>query len=300
MKKMYLSALAKLAMASAAILLFSCGDNNGTKPGGDSLTGGDSSKVTNVLGARVPSPGEMFSFIKLAGTENVKADAMNPLDNAKNYTSKKAMALNFGVYSADALYCSAFNTTLKDKLYQYFVTLKMVGDKLNVTTSISDKDQERITRNLENSDSLLAITNDHYYESFNNLDKDKRGAELSLMLAGGWVEGLYLASNMVTDFSKDQKFAQRIAEQKDAIGNLVEYMKQYESDANVTDALKQIEDLKTSFDKVESSSSNTGAMKKNTKGKMVMGGAKTTVTEAQFKEIKDKVGTIRAAFIAAQ
>jgi hypothetical protein len=44
-----------------------------------------------------------------------------------------------------------------------------------------------------------------------------------MMLAGGWIESLYLMSSSVKDFEKDKAAAERIADQKPSLDNLIEY-----------------------------------------------------------------------------
>src|SRR5438477_11790803 len=114
MEKSVLSKLSLLSL-SAALFLVSCGNGNKPEGGEDQLT--DTTKAdttaanTNVASSemsyQIPSPKEMFYFIRQVGSKNNKrTDVLNSPDNAKNYNEPKMKAINFGVYSCDLTYCS--------------------------------------------------------------------------------------------------------------------------------------------------------------------------------------------------
>lgn len=298
MKKTYFKPL--VAITALAVTFTACGGGDTT--GNDSLVTNDSATDTDTVivqqFAQVPSPGEMFSFMKMVGAQNAKGDMLNPTDNQKKYESKKAQGLNFGVYAADMLYCSTFG--LGPQALKYFATVKTMGDKLQVSTAITKADEERINKNIGNSDTLAAISNDKYYSAFANMESNQRGGDLSLMLAGGWIESMYLMNSMVKDFDKDAKAVSRIAEQQYALNNLAEYMTKYESNADVASVLTQINALKQLFDGIQSGGSSENGMAAKNGKRVLGGGSKLSMTKEQFEAIKAKVAEIRASFISAQ
>ncbi|HTL82165.1 MAG TPA: hypothetical protein VL651_10695 [Bacteroidia bacterium] len=280
------------------LLLNSCGNNSDNNPPTDSL-GGDSTANTtdtsmNHNDARVPSPSDLFAYLKVSGVKDVNANFLNPVDNEKKYESKKAMAINLGIYSADLLYCSTFS--ISDKVVSYFGACMRMGDKLKVATNLSDKDKDRINKNAGNGDSLIAISNDMYLSSFENLENTDRGADLSLMLSGGWIEGLYLNSTLVKDFEKDKSIAMNLVEQRIAISNLIDFMATYDKDADVKSVEDQLKDLKSLMDAVTSSGGTSGPTKKD--GKLhIGGGPKMDLSKDQFDAITKKIADIRNMMI---
>src|SRR5574340_172905 len=83
----------------ATVLVFalhSCGNEGDNKPPGDS-TGGDTTAnvkdtTKNLNMVSVPSPTEVFGYMKSAGTTNANANSnfLNPVENEKKYESKKS------------------------------------------------------------------------------------------------------------------------------------------------------------------------------------------------------------------
>jgi hypothetical protein len=144
---------------------------------------------------QVPSPGEMLTFIKMvAGKNNKNTTFLNSPDNQKNYTDNKSKALNFGIYSCDLSYCSIFE--IGSESLRYFKTVKTMGDQIGVSTALKPEILKRLESNIGSPDSLAVITDDVYFSSFEALEDSKQGSTLSLVVAGGWLESIFIATNL--------------------------------------------------------------------------------------------------------
>jgi hypothetical protein len=242
--------------------------------------------------SQVPSPGEMFSFIKQLsskGKDNVRQ--LNSTENAKKYNDNRSRALNFGIYSADLLFCSTFNHG--PEALKYFVNIKKLGDEIGISTAINDQTASRISANIGNPDSLGAISNDLYFTTFDNLESNERGNTLALVIAGGWVESLYLVTSMEPVFKADNAVVTRIAEQKYTLENLIDYMKKYESDGDVAAILKDLDVLRSEFNKIEEPKGSSAITIKNGKKILGGGGKSIGVTAEQYNNLVKKIAVIR-------
>ena len=283
---------------SASLLLISCGGNPHE---GDDMTHNDTIKVDSSalngemeaeLNFQVPSPGEMLTFIKMVGGKSNKSTAfLNPIDNNKNYNDSKTKALNFGIYSCDLSYCSTFEMGVE--AFKYFKVVKQLGDDIGVSTSIDASMAKRLEKNVGNADSLAAITDDLYYNSFDALQNGKQGNVLALVVAGGYIESLYIVTNLVK-YEANSPAIQRIADQKYTLENIIDFLKKYESDAAVVDAIKELSGLKAEFDKLKEST--TGEIKGKEGVKILGGGTTIEMTAEQYKLISEKIKTIRNSF----
>lgn len=289
----------KLSFLALSAFAVSCG-NGGTDEG----NGIDSTAVvedtsntvtTNTdISYQVPSPNDMFSLIKQASIKGKNTSMLNPTSNAKNYVDNKMKALNFGIYSTDLLYCSSFD--FGSDALKYFVTVKKLGDDIGISTAIKESTAKRIEDNIGNNDSLQAISNDLYASSFSTLEGNDRGTTLSLVIAGGWVESLFIVTNMVPKYAKDDAAVERVAEQKYALDNLIEYMKRYEADANVASVITSLGELKAIFDAIEEKDAGAATMSGEGKKKVLGGGTKLVITEEQYKQVIEKTAAIRKSF----
>jgi hypothetical protein len=303
MKKIFLSKVSLFGLG-ATLLLASCGNNNKPEGGEDQMA--DSTKVdttaannnvsSSEMSYQIPSPKEMFYFIRQVGSKNNKrTDVLNSPDNAKGYTDPKAKAVNFGIYSCDLTYCSIFE--IGTEALKYFKVVKQLGDEIGVSTSVKPEMLKRLEKNMGTPDSLVEIADDMYFSSFETLQNGQQGNTLALVVAGGYVEGLYIATNLIK-YDKSNPAVERIAGEKFTLENIIDFMKKYESDANVKDVIGKLTELKNAFDQ-EVTEKKTGKVEvKDEKGtKVIGGGDELIMTEAQYKVISEKVAAIRSSFI---
>ena len=242
---------------------------------------------------QVPSPGEMLSFIKSVGKrDKSKISILNPTENINKYTDEKSKALNFGIYSTDLSYCSIFN--LGSESIKYFKVVKQLGDQLGLSATIKPEVLSRIEKNIDNTDSLVVITDDLYYSSFETLEEGKQGNVLALVVAGGWLESVYIAINMVDKFQKDNPVVQRIADQKYTLENLIEFLKKHEENSpDVKQVKADLEDLMKSFNLLKEEKISDTSLKQEGSKKLIGGGINLVIDEKVFNEIKTKVIKLR-------
>ena len=249
---------------------------------------------------QVPSPGEMLSFIKSVGKrDKSKISILNSTENINKYTDEKSKALNFGIYSTDLSYCSIFN--LGSESIKYFKVVKQLGDQLGLSATIKPEILARIEKNIDNTDSLVVITDDLYYSSFETLEEGKQGNILALVVAGGWLESVYIAINMVDKFQKDNPVIQRIADQKYTLENLIEFLKKHEENSpDVKQVKADLEALMKSFNLLKEEKISDTSLKQEGVKKFIGGGISLVIDEKVFNEIKTKVLKLRNNYIQNQ
>jgi hypothetical protein len=293
-----------LAAALSSIMLTSCG--GGTKPDSDNMaadsTKADTAKVakqsnesSTEMSYQIPSPKEMFVFIKqVASKNNKRVDVLNNPDNTKNYTDAKSQALNFGIYSCDLTYCSIFQ--IGTDMLKYFKTVKQLGEAVGVSNAISPAMAKSLEKNMSNPDSLVEIADNLYFQSFESMQNSQQGNTLALSVAGGYIEGLSIACSLVK-YDKKNPAVERIGDEKYTLDNIIDFMKKYESDAGVKETIAQLEELRTTFNQVTEKKETSKVAVKEEKGTKVLGGgSELEMSEAQYKAITDKVTSIRNSF----
>ncbi len=285
-----------IAPLAASLMFASCGGNK--TEGEDELPEVDTIKTevkteqSNETFFQVPSPGEMLTFIKKVGGKNNKnVSFLNSPDNQKNYTDNKSKALNFGIYSCDLSYCSIFE--IGSEALKYFKTVKQLGNEIGVSSAIKPEVLKRLEGSIGNSDSLSAITDDIYFSSFQTLEDSKQGPTLALVVSGGWIESLFIATSLAK-FEAKSPVVERLADQKYTLDNLIEFLKKYESDANVASVLVQFTELQSEFNKI---GEKDAAVVTTSKSVKVLGGGKElAITADQYKVIVEKIKAIRNSY----
>lgn len=242
---------------------------------------------------QVPSPGEMLTFIKMvAGKNNKNTTFLNPPANSKNYTDARAKALNFGIYSCDLSYCSIFE--IGSDALRYFATVKSMGDEIGVSTALKPEILKRLQNNIGSPDSLAVITDDVYFSSFEALEDSKQGPTLAMVVAGGWLESIYIATNL-SKYEEKSPVIERLADQKYTLENLIEFLKKHEGDANVVSVRTDFESLLAEFNKIGEKDAQP-AKSKDGKVATLGGGKQLTITEDAYKAIVEKIKSIRNSY----
>jgi hypothetical protein len=287
-----------LFLSAITLLTFSNCGGDGDKT--DDMETVDSAKTeepkTNPVSEtffQVPSPGEMLTFIKMVGGKNNKNTSfLNPAGNDKNYTDNKSKALNFGIYSCDLSYCSIFE--IGSEALKYFKTVKVMGDQIGVSTAIKPEVLKRLESNIGSPDSLAVITDDVYFSSFETLEDSKQGPTLALVVAGGWIESIYIATNLAK-YEEKSPIIERLADQKYTLENLIEFLKKHESDPNVAAVKADFEGLLAEFNKIGEKEIDAKA-KDGGKTTMLSGGKQLVMTEPVYKAIVEKIKSIRNSY----
>jgi hypothetical protein len=248
---------------------------------------------------QVPTPNELFTLFDEVDV-NFNSDLLNSTEGIdQKYTTNKHMALCFGVYSADLAFAANFGEA--SEFLKYFSAIENLGDQLNVNNAFDQIVFDRIEENIEenNNDSLFNLSNETYYNAYSYLKENERGATLSLIIVGGWVESLYILTNLVDDKNGGELLS-RVADQRLTLENLYGFMAEYQDDADVSEvmeALIPIEDVLMNLE-VQESEVSTQVNENGTYN--LEGGSDFVLTKQQFNSLKDAVVNLRSSIVLSE
>jgi hypothetical protein len=247
-------AIFPLILLLSLVLFWSCEEAPQTD---DSITNADVSeedlqeksnesveKVQDIFHS-VPSPLDMASILKKAGA-TYDHKLLNPVKKVNEYSTSRQQALNLGVYGADLSYASIFNQNQESILY--LSCTKKLADKLGMSKAFNDEVIERMEMNIDNRDSLLSIISDTYYNIDAYLKENNRDHISAMVIAAGWVEGLYLGTQIASNSkTPEPKLLQRIAEQKLSLENLKELVTSYNKGGELDDIMSDLEQIEQAY-----------------------------------------------------
>lgn len=244
----------------------------------------------------IPSPMEMASLLKKAGT-SYNSSMLNDINNVTKYTSSHRQALNLGIYGADLSYASIFNQNQESIIY--LSCAKQLADKLDVTNAFSNATMDRMEANVENRDSLLEIVSDSFYTLDAYLKENGRENISALVITGGWIEGLHLATTIAGQQEEiSDELRTRIADQKYSLADLIELVDSYRASGGLDGVLADLESLQAIYDEVEINQTAGEVTTDESTGITVIGGgAEYKLTDDQIKKITDRVSEIRTSYI---
>ncbi|MBU0488934.1 MAG: hypothetical protein KKD31_13380 [Bacteroidetes bacterium] len=259
-------------------LMWSCGgsgEQNDNQGKDTVVVNADSLNANTGEAFRIPPPVDLFIFMRDQGVA-FQTDLVNPVDNAAKYNTQVSKAVNFGVYAADLAYC-AFNEN-NQKTADYYVTTKGLADDLGISKGFNQEVTDRIDKNINNSDSLYAITKEAYWTAYDQVEANDELKILPFINIGSWMESLYIAVNSVQKFDAKSEVLAMIIDQKLILETLLDYL----------DNIQQSENLKTYSAKL---------IELNGTWEPIMKNEDVLVTEEQFIALKTKVNEIRQQII---
>jgi hypothetical protein len=294
------------ALMIAAVLMAGCGSDKKKSGSEDEFALSQSEMDAGILedinSAKqifysLPSPLETAMLIKNAGA-SYNEDLLNPVENTSNYTTNKSMALNLGIYTTDLSFASLFDQTQTS--IQYMNAAKRMADGLGILDAIDNNTIDMLEENINNRDRIMDIISETFMSSSSFLTENQRPALASIVLVGGWVEGLYIASNLVgTGSIEGNKLVERIVDQKLSFDIVLRLLEDNKDNMDVAEIMEDLSDLKKTFDKISITTTSIQAVPDEASNVTVLKSeSKIDITQAVFQELQEKVNVLRSNFIS--
>lgn len=278
-----------------ALALFAgCGGGSNSDQPTDEATnlviGGNENVVASLY--QMPTPNELFGLVRDMAGEGHKR-MLSPASKVDKYVSRRARAINFGVYATDLVYASSFK--LNVEVARYYLTTKKLADELGINAAFTDADFVRLESNLTRGDSLEVISNQAYQRAYEKMQQESMGPVLSMVLAGGWLESMHLVMRQIDAFGKNEALTARVAEQKVTLEHLISMMTEFKDDPDVAPVYTELVSLRDIYDQLNVvRAPHQGA---SSSGRMVLGDDITVeMTDAKYEDLKQAVSRLRAAW----
>jgi hypothetical protein len=243
----------------------------------------------------LPSPLETAMILKRSGAQ-YNEELLNPVENASKYTTNKSMALNLGIYSTDLSYASLFDQTQAS--IRYMAVSKRMAEGLGILNAIDNTIIQRLEENVNNREAIMDIISESLLNTSSILEEDDRVAIGSIILVGGWIEGLYIATSLVDDVKRaDNELVDRIVDQKLSLSTVINLLDQHKEHSDVRDIMADVETLLAIYDKIQISFSGVEAVEEEGGTTVLRSKNVVSVSPAVFDELRNKVASIRSKYI---
>jgi hypothetical protein len=243
----------------------------------------------------VPTPNELFDIIKEINVSYDEQVLNNP-DNIDNYTDKKSQSLNFGIYTANLAFAASFGNPSESA--KYFTVIKDMGDLLNINNALDQTVFDKIDKSIQenNNNELFKLSNDTYYDAYTYLKVNDRGPSLALIVLGGWVESLYIMTQL-GKYEEGSVLVSRIIDQKYTLENLYDFMQEYESDIDVMEMMATLQPIDEVFLNLEESLGDEFSNSNEKDVNLMDGGSDFSMTEDQYDHLKNAVNELRTKIV---
>jgi len=204
----------------------------------------------------IPSPSEIPYLLQATGAE-FNEGLLNSRTKVDQYATRNdKAALNLGVYAADIGYLSSYDKTQES--IDYLNSAKVLADNLGIIGTFDANVLKRFEANISNKDSLTRLLDQTIKKTETFLKDDSRNKLSALVVAGSFIEGLYISTGVVKTYPKnilpDDKrnlvltpIIRVVLEQKKSVTELLKMMKSVEQTDPVTDIVAKLSVLETTY-----------------------------------------------------
>lgn len=193
----------------------------------------------------MPTPLQIATTLKLLHIEYNDQLLLPKYDGI--YKSKVELALGLGAYVVDMGYTTVYNNYQKSINYGHDV--QQIMEKLNISHYINKTLVDRFQKNIDHQDSLCQIILSTYSEAHSYFNQDE-GLGL-LILTGGYIEGLFLATQNISNQKWVDESNNLIIQQKLFLDNFILLLDGYSENSKIKSVVVDLNQLKVSFDEIK-------------------------------------------------
>ena len=204
---------------------------------------------------------EIPFIIEATGADFIP-DLVNDLVKSEKYiSSNKVAAMNLGVFASDIGYLVTYEKV--QEALNYMDACMEIGESLGLQSTIDISIIEKFEANLSNKDTLAAIINKAINDSDHYLKENERNNIAALVIAGTFIEGLYIATQIVDSYPKDilsddernlllTPLIRIILEQEEPLANMISLLKSIDNKGDWIDGLiNSLEELKSNYEELD-------------------------------------------------
>lgn len=299
--------ITKIAAVILVVSACSC-RNSSTRQSGlsfpvaDSVPAGEAVKLSEEAVAdivqNIASPVEIASILQ-AMEVPFSAGYLAPTQGSDRLSTNFQKAVMLGIYGADLGYLNMYEKT--GNSVDVLSTIKRLADGLRVGQYFDFETLKRLSVSKSNLDSLLFLSVNSYNQIDRFLRDNDRGSISALMIAGVWIEGQYLATQVALNHG-EEILRDRIGEQKIILGDLLMLLRPYRQSSEEYGALyTMMEEISSKYSGVRVSYRLGEPETREEEGRLVMVQHEESIVEmsdAQLAEIAEKSKEVRNKLIS--
>src|SRR5450759_4323496 len=196
------------------------------------------------ISKNISSPVEIANLLQtlqVPFSQNYLAESIDANKQSTNFDK----ALKLGILGADLGYLNMYEKT--GSSLDVLSSIRKISEDIKVGQFFDFESIKRLSQNKSNLDSLLFISIDSYSKIDKYLRSDDRGQLSALMIIGVWIEGQYLATQVVSLYP-DKMLSDRIGEQKIILNDLLLLISPYcNLDSEFTNLCKNLQNIKDKY-----------------------------------------------------
>ncbi len=254
------SAIHLLSTLVISAFIVSCGGSSQKQSSAEEVAFSDTEKkiavdISKVI-AELPSPSEVPYTLEATGAD-FNPKLVNDLTKVTEYqTSQPKAALNLGIYATDIGYLVSYNQV--NESLEYLGKCQELSQTLGVSSVFDVATMEKFQNNLNNQEELAKIMNEAIFNAEKKLETSDRSEVAAMIIAGSFLEGLYLSLGVIENYPKDLDPETRnlilrplftlVLDQKQALLDIIVMLKNLPQSEIITKLISQMGILKITYE----------------------------------------------------
>ena len=259
-----MSAIARFISGFLAFtFLIGCGNNDSDKNNG----GNDSTIVTvkdtgkldelkefkyDMVISNIPIPFDILMTLNKSGA-NYNRSILNTPSSVSRYSQNNVKAANLGIFGGDLAYVITF--AQYSEVGSFLQSTKKLADELGIPIAFDQQALANFNKYKDNKDSLAKIVFSSYSAVDKTLKSNERLGLASLVVTGGWIEGLYTTTKTLGNTPKsdaNKALYEKIYAQHTHLEKLIALLGEFSSgDKFYADMIRDMNILKALYDSVK-------------------------------------------------
>jgi len=280
------------------ISVFSC-KNTGPEPEDFSAPKEDKQEMQEIreIIYSMYLPTDLAGILEKTGT-NFDPSLPAPVTDIKLYQDPEQIAIMLGIYGVDLSYMKILEQPIMAA--EYFRVLEALAGSIDIPREIFDTSSRLLEKSLGNKDSLaLAIQRiymdmDMHFTSNNHLDL------MALSLMGGWIEAMYIGTQIYNSEIRPVSMAEKILQQKYSLNSVISVLSKHQESLLVSKCLLMLKKLKKEFETIRIMYDKEGFDVDTTSKKIVSSRAYISYDESTLNRINSIIRQIRWELIKTE
>ena len=262
MKSVLVHSIYFLAFAVFSLFLQSCGGGSSSEQasGASEEFAAAKEEIASDISAYIkdlPPPSEV-PFLLMATGSDFNGALVNDLDNADRYTASiDKAALNLGVYATDIGYLSSYDQS--DDVFSAVEICQRLAETIGVASAIDIDLITRFEENIGQRDSMAVLIDEVMEVTGERLQTLDRINLAAVALAGSFVEGLYISTQVIDTYPDDllpeasrnlilEPLVKIVIDQQKTLDDLLKVMGEVESNETIESMTAELNKLKAIYD----------------------------------------------------
>jgi len=234
------------------------------------------------ISKNISSPVEIANLLQtleIPFSQNYIAASIDANKQSTNFDK----ALKLGILGADLGYLNMYEKT--GSSLDVLSSIRKLADDIKVGQFFDFESIKRLSQNKSNLDSLLFISIDSYTQIDNYLRENERGQLSALMIIGVWIEGQYLATQVVNQFP-DKRLSDRIGEQSIILSDLLLLISPYcNRDSEFRSLCEDLSNIKDKYREVKITYTQGEPVSVEKNGALVVTQTETSIVEMSKEQL---------------